>query len=51
MLDQHTIRRVVAEVARLNGARKAILFGSYARGTATAHSDVDLLFVEPKFLR
>jgi len=47
MLDKHTIRRVVAEVARRNGAHKAILFGSYARGTATAHSDVDLLFVEP----
>lgn len=47
MLDQVTIRRAVAEVARRNGAQKAILFGSYARGTATTHSDVDLLFVEP----
>lgn len=34
------------DVARANRARKAILFGSYARGTATKRSDVDLIFVE-----
>lgn len=41
-----TIRDVVADVARMNGARLAILFGSYARGTATDRSDIDLIFVE-----
>lgn len=33
-------------VAKANNALKAILFGSYARGTATRHSDVDLIFLE-----
>ena len=28
-----------------NSARKVILFGSYARGTASADSDIDLLVV------
>ena len=30
-------------VFRRNGVRKATLFGSYGKGTATPHSDVDLL--------
>ncbi|MBI2844643.1 MAG: nucleotidyltransferase domain-containing protein [Armatimonadetes bacterium] len=41
-----TIKDVVAEVAKMNGARLAVLFGSYARGTATDRSDIDLIFVE-----
>ena len=40
------IRKGGADVAKANGARLAILFGSYARGTATRHSDVDIIFVE-----
>ena len=40
------IREAVANVAKANGASLAILFGSYARGTATKRSDVDLIFVE-----
>ena len=40
------IREAVTLVARRNGARRALLFGSHARGTATRRSDVDLLFVE-----
>jgi predicted nucleotidyltransferase len=40
------IREAVRLVARRNGARRALLFGSHARGTATRHSDVDLMFVE-----
>ena len=40
------IRQAAREVALANGAKTAILFGSYARGTATAHSDVDLIFIE-----
>jgi uncharacterized protein len=41
-----SIRQAAARVAEANGASLAILFGSYARGTATARSDVDLIFVE-----
>lgn len=33
-------------MAEANGAKLAVLFGSYARGTATTRSDVDLIFVE-----
>ena len=40
------IREAAVRVAEANGATLAILFGSYARGTATARSDVDLIFVE-----
>ena len=40
------IRKAAREVAELNGARLAVLFGSHARGTATAGSDVDMIFVE-----
>ena len=39
------IRKAVSEVARQNGARLAVLFGSYARGTATDRSDIDVIFV------
>jgi len=46
VLSLEQIKKEVVEVARANGAHKAILFGSYARGTATRHSDVDLIFVE-----
>jgi predicted nucleotidyltransferase len=40
------IREAVTFVARRNNARRALLFGSHARRTATRRSDVDLLFVE-----
>ncbi len=40
------IATAVREVARANNARFALLFGSYARGTATDRSDIDLIFVE-----
>jgi predicted nucleotidyltransferase len=46
MLTLETIQRVVQSVAAANGAQMAVLFGSYARGTATDRSDVDLIFVE-----
>ncbi len=36
----------VTLVAARNGASLALLFGSYARGTATHRSDVDVIFVE-----
>ena len=46
ILDADTIRKAVCEVAQTNGASLAVLFGSYARGTATRRSDVDVIFVE-----
>lgn len=46
MVALETIRREVAEVARRNRARRVVLFGSHARGTATERSDVDLIVVE-----
>lgn len=39
------IQRVVAAACRRGGARRALVFGSYARGTADAASDLDLLIV------
>ena len=46
MLQLDDIRRAVTDVAVSLGAHQVILFGSYARGTATKHSDVDLIIVE-----
>jgi len=40
------IENEIAQVARQNGALKAIVFGSYARGTSTCHSDLDVLIIE-----
>jgi len=39
------VRRVVSEACAREGAKLAILFGSYARDDADAWSDVDLLIV------
>ncbi len=38
--------QAVRETAYQQGAHKAIVFGSFARGTATRHSDVDAVFIE-----
>ncbi|HUJ09941.1 MAG TPA: nucleotidyltransferase domain-containing protein [Verrucomicrobiae bacterium] len=46
MIALESIRAAVVDVARRNKSQRAILFGSYARGTATKHSDVDLIFIE-----
>jgi len=46
MLTIETIQREATAAALTHGAQLAVLFGSYARGTATPRSDVDLFFVE-----
>ncbi len=40
-IDQ--LKHVLVPIFKRNNVRKAILFGSYGKGQATAHSDVDLL--------
>lgn len=42
-IGEQEIRRVAERIGRQADAEQVILFGSYARGEATEHSDVDLL--------
>ncbi len=55
MIDKAEIKRAVRRLAAAADAEQVILFGSYARGDATEHSDVDLLFIAksdlPRFKR
>ena len=37
------IRRRLEPVFRANGVKRAVLFGSYARGEAVADSDIDIM--------
>ena len=37
------IREIVAPIARQHGVASLFLFGSYARGEATANSDIDFI--------
>ena len=39
------IQSIVAQLAKQYGAERVYLFGSYARGEATASSDIDLVVV------
>ncbi len=46
MQQVYTVQQVqerLSPIFRENGVRKATLFGSYSKGTATASSDVDLM--------
>lgn len=45
MLSEHEIDRLVARIVARTDPEQVILFGSYAKGTATRTSDVDLLLV------
>jgi predicted nucleotidyltransferase len=45
MVTMKEIRSVSRQIAREFRPRRVILFGSYARGTATENSDVDLLVI------
>lgn len=42
-IDMDTIREVARLIVERFNPERVVLFGSYARGQATAHSDVDLL--------
>lgn len=37
------IQKIITPIAKTYGVRRVFLFGSYAKGTATEDSDVDLL--------
>lgn len=43
MPDIATIRDVIEPIAKSYGVKRIYLFGSYAKGTATEESDIDLL--------
>ena len=43
MLTVEEIARRLAPVFEASGVTKAVLFGSFAKGTATADSDVDIV--------
>ena len=47
MIDRQKIISFAAEVARQFHPERIVLFGSYARGTPTPDSDVDLLVIMP----
>ena len=47
MLSQETIHHAVQRLVVAAKPSKVILFGSYARGDACEHSDLDLIVIEP----
>jgi uncharacterized protein len=55
MVKKDKIKLIARDMAITSNAERVILFGSYARGDATEHSDVDLLFIAesdlPRFKR
>jgi predicted nucleotidyltransferase len=46
--DEAKIREVGRRLAAEAPNARVILFGSHARGTATARSDIDVLVIEPE---
>lgn len=54
-VDFQVIREIAGKIASAFNPNKIILFGSYARGDANEHSDIDLLVImesaEPPHLR
>ena len=49
-VEEQEIRRVAEHIGLQADAERVVLFGSYARGEATEHSDVDLLVIAPSDL-
>lgn len=48
MPDISEIQKIVVPIARSYGVKRIYLFGSYAKGTASEKSDVDLLVEKGK---
>jgi len=47
MLTDQQIQEAANRIVAALKPKKVILFGSYARGDATEHSDLDLMVIEP----
>ena len=47
MVDMHSIEEMTAHIVQEFKPERIILFGSYAYGTPTVDSDVDLLVILP----
>jgi predicted nucleotidyltransferase len=47
MLDERSLRQIVARIVATAQPSRVILFGSYARGSADEGSDLDLMVVKP----
>lgn len=45
-ISQEKIKKTIYDLAVKNNALLAVLFGSFARGTQTEHSDIDVIFVQ-----
>jgi predicted nucleotidyltransferase len=50
MSDQETLEIVVARIKEAINPQKIILFGSWARGEGSLHSDIDLLIIQESTL-
>ena len=48
MIEESTIAEVGRRISEAAPAARVYLFGSHARGTATAGSDLDILVLEPE---
>jgi len=55
MIDEQRIKEVAERIGAAADAERVVLFGSYARGDASRHSDVDLMVIAesdlPRFKR
>jgi len=55
MINLHDIKQVATKLGDATDAERVILFGSYARGDAREHSDVDYMVIAkstlPRFKR
>ena len=49
-MDVETIRSGISPILKSHHAKKAILFGSYARSTEDNRSDIDLIIVDDEEL-
>ena len=50
MLDEQSLRQIVARIVAAARPSRVTLFGSYGRGHADEGSDLDLLVVKPTIL-
>lgn len=51
MISEETIRAITQKIVEVARPQKIILFGSYANGTATPDSDLDLLVIQETDLK